>query len=229
MNEYPIKKILADLENLGDRNNTAGMQQFGIQAENALGVRIPELRKYAAKLGKNHTLALILWENPVHEAKLLATLIDEYPKVTAEQMEAWAYDFYSWDICDGACNNLFDKTPYAWNKAREWTKRSEEFVKRAGFVLMATLSVHDKKASDEPFMAFLPYIEQEAYDDRNFVKKAVNWALRSIGKRNKTLNAEAIQCAQRIYQQKTKSARWIASDALRELQSKTVRKKLNRS
>ena len=219
-------EILSDLKFMGSKQNVEGMKRFGIQPDRALGIRTPQLRKYAKRLGKNHELAKELWQTGIHEARHLATLIDDPEKVTEKQMEAWAADIASWDICDGTCSNLFDKTHFAWKKAIEWTARKEEFVKRAGFVLMATLSVHDKKAPDEKFRQFFPYIEKEASDERNFVKKAVNWALRAIGKRNGALNIEAIEYAKRIYNQGSKSTRWIATDALRELKSKKVQTRL---
>lgn len=225
-NKEQIDDILSELEAMGSKEHAEGMKRFGIKAEHALGIRTPELRKYASKLGKNHDLAKKLWQTGIHEARHLAALIGEPKKVTHEQMEEWAAGFTSWDICDSTCNNLFDKTPFVWEKAVEWTARPEEFIKRAGFVLMATRSVHDKKASDEKFRQFFLYIEKEANDERNFVKKAVNWALRATGKRNGPLNTEAIECARRIYNQGSKSARWIASDALRELKSEKVQKRI---
>jgi 3-methyladenine DNA glycosylase AlkD len=163
----------------------------------------------------------------VHEARSLAALIDDPRQVTEEQMERWVADFDSWDVCDGCCGDLFDKTPFAHRKAVEWAGRDEEFVKRAGFALMAWLAVHDKKAPDEAFLAFLPVIARESGDGRNFVKKAVNWALRGIGKRNAALNAMAIQTAQEIQSMGSRPGRWIASDALRELTSDKVRERLH--
>jgi 3-methyladenine DNA glycosylase AlkD len=221
-----IGAILADLRSMGNKQDVEGMKRFGIQADRAFGIRTPQLRKYAKRLGKDHELANELWQTGIHEARHLAAMIDEPKKVTEDQMETWASDFNSWDICDGACNNLFVKTPFAWTKAVEWTTRDEEFVKRAGFVLMAVLSVHGKKDKDDQFRQFFPLIEREAQDNRNFVRKAVNWALRAIGKRNPSLNEKAISRAERIYEQGSKSARWIASDALRELRSEKVQTRL---
>jgi len=221
-----IRGILEDLRSMGNKQDVEGMKRFGIQPDHALGIRTPQLRKYAKSLGKDHELSKALWQTGIHEARHLAAMIDEPEKVTEDQMEAWASDFNSWDICDGACNNLFDKTSYAWEKAAEWTSRKEEYVKRAGFVLMAVLSVHDNKATNDQFRQFFPLIEREAQDNRNFVRKAVNWALRAIGKRNQSLNEEAISCAERIYEQGSKSARWIATDALRELKSEKVQTRL---
>ncbi len=220
------KDILQQLESLSNPEAVAGMARFGINSNNTYGVSIPALRKIARDTGKDHALALALWQSGIHEARILAGMIDEPEKVTREQMESWAVDFDSWDVCDQVCSNLFDKTEFARHKALEWSGRKEEFVKRAGFVLMAALAVHDKKANDEEFLKFLPIIKREAIDDRNFVKKAVNWALRQIGKRNLNLNRAAIETAKEIQEIDSKAARWIASDALRELTGEKIQKKL---
>lgn len=203
----------------------AGMARFGINPENTYGVSMPTLRKTAREIGKDHQLAEQLWSSGIHEARILACLIDDPKMVTEEQLERWVTDFNSWDVCDQCCMNLFDKTEWAYQKAIEWSGRSEEFVKRAGFAMMATLAVHDKKAKDSQFEQFFPIIGREASDERNFVKKAVNWALRQIGKRNETLNTLAIGIARDIQQIDSKSARWIAANALRELTSEKVQKK----
>jgi 3-methyladenine DNA glycosylase AlkD len=197
----------------------AGQAKFGIRPKRSLGISVTVLRSMAKRLGRDHDIAVRLWGSAIHEARILASVIDDPAAVTEDQMEAWAAEFDSWDLVDQCCGNLFDKTPHAWDKATEWSRREEEFVKRAGFSLMASLAVHDKGASDPAFAAFLPLIEREACDGRNFVKKAVNWALRQIGKRNLRLNELAVQCALRIQEQGTASARWIAADALRELRS----------
>lgn len=220
------KKILKRLKSLSNPETLAGMGRFGINIENALGISIYTLRPMAKEIGKNHKLAQQLWSSGFHEARILASFIDEQDKVTEKQMENWVKDFDSWDVCDLVCGNLFDRTEFAYRKAVEWTSREEEFVKRAGFVLMATLSVHDKKASDKDFEKFFPIIKRKSNDDRNFVKKAVNWALRQIGKRNLNLNKKAIKVAKEIKNMDTKSARWIASDALRELTSEKIQKRL---
>lgn len=220
------KDILQQLESLSNPEAVAGMARFGINSNNTYGVSIPALRKIARDTGKDHALALALWQSGIHEARILAGMIDEPEKVTEEQMESWAMDFDSWDVCDQVCSNLFDKTDFAYQKAHEWSGRKEEFVKRAGFVLMAALAVHDKRAGDEKFLEFLPIIKREAVDDRNFVKKAVNWALRQIGKRNLNLNNAAIETAKKIQEIDSKAARWIASDTLRELTGEKVQKKL---
>jgi len=210
-------EVLERLRSLGDPKNVEGMARYGIRTKKAFGVSAPQLRQIAKELGQDHHLAGLLWRTGVHDARILAALIDDPKQVTTEQMDRWAQDFDTWAVCDSACGCLFDKTPYAWDKATEWIDRPEEYVKRAGFVLMATLAVHDKKAPNERFEAFLSLIETHATDDRNFVKKAVNWALRQIGKRNRHLNTLAIQAGERIRQIDSKAARWIAADALREL------------
>jgi 3-methyladenine DNA glycosylase AlkD len=219
-------EILNQLKSSANPEAVAGMARFGINAKNTYGVPIPVLRKMAKKIGKNHRLAEELWHSGVHEARILASMIDLPGMVTEKQMESWVRDFDSWDVCDQCCSNLFDKTRFAHQKATEWSRRKEEFVKRAGFVLMATLSVHDKASNNQKFLRFVPIIKREATDDRNFVKKAVNWALRQIGKRNLSLNREAVKAAEEVQKIGSKSAKWIASDALRELTSKAVQKKL---
>jgi 3-methyladenine DNA glycosylase AlkD len=204
------------------------MARYGIRSAKALGVPAPTLMQIARRAGRNHDLALALWETGVLEARAIAALIDDPALVTGAQMERWAADFDSWAVCDAACNKLFDRTRFAWQKAVAWTRRKEEYVKRAGFVLMATLAVHDKEAADERFLAFLPIIEREATDERNFVRKAVNWALRQIGKRNVRLNAAAIETARRMQAIDSKAARWIAADALREITGEAVQERLRR-
>ena len=221
------EEILKQLKSLSNPDAVAGMARFGINPKDTYGVCIPVLRKMAKQIGKNHLLAQQLWTSSgIHEARILAGMIDVPEKVTEIQLERWVKDFDSWDVCDQCCSNLFDKTKFAHKKAIEWIKRREEFVKRAGFVLMATLAVHDKEADNQKFIRFLPIIKREATDERNFVKKAVNWALRQIGKRNSALNKIAIHTAKEIQKIDSKSARWIASDAIRELTSEAVRKKL---
>jgi len=218
--------VLKRLESLADPEAVAGMAKFAVGGQNTLGISVPTLRQLANEIGRDHDLAQQLWTSGIHEARLLATMIDVPQQVTETQMEAWVKDFDSWDVCDQCCLNLFRKTPFAYQKVDKWSRREEEFVKRAGFALMATLAVHDKQAGDEAFIGFLPSIKREATDERNFVKKAVNWALRQIGKRNLSLNQIAIQTAQEIQQLDSKSARWIAADALRELTGDKVQQKL---
>jgi len=223
------KEIIQHIKSLRDPEAVKGMARFGINPKNTYGVSIPYLRKVAKQIGKNHLLAQRLWSSGIHEARILACLIDDPAEVTEGQMEKWVKDFDSWDVCDQCCSNLFDKTNFSYKKALQWAQRDKEFVKRAGFVIMAVQAVHDKKAHDKAFMQFFPLILRGAEDERNFVKKAVNWALRQIGKRNHTLNEKAIATANKIQRIYSKSARWIASDALRELTSEAVQKRLNRS
>jgi 3-methyladenine DNA glycosylase AlkD len=211
------KEIIAELKSMRNPRNVEGMARFGISPKNTLGISIPILRKMAKRIGKDHALAQELWDSQIHEARILASMIDDPMQVTASQLDRWAQDFDSWDVCDQVCMNLFEKTPFAYRKAVAWSKRKEEFVKRAGFALMACLAWHDKNATDAAFVRFFPSIKRGATDERNFVRKAVNWALRGIGKRNRTLNQAAIQTAREILTLDSKSARWVATDALREL------------
>jgi 3-methyladenine DNA glycosylase AlkD len=220
------KEIIKKLKSLSNPKNVKGMARFGINPKNTLGVSIPAIRKIAKQIGKDHQLAQKLWSSGIHEARILAGLIGEPEKLTEKQMEKWVKDFDSWDVCDQVCSNLFDKTQFAYQKAFEWTKRKEEFVKRAGFVMMACLSVHDKEANNKKFEQFFPVIKRETNDQRNFVKKAVNWALRQIGKRNLALNKKAIVVAKQIQKMESKSAKWIANNALCELTSEAVQKRL---
>jgi 3-methyladenine DNA glycosylase AlkD len=221
-----FEEILERLKSLSNPEAVQGMARYGINPESALGISIPDLRKLAKQIGKNHRLALELWNSGIHEARILACYVAIPKAVTESQMEEWAGDFNSWDLCDQCCGNLFDRTEFAYRKAVEWSSREEEFVKRAAFALMAWLAVHDKKASDAPFLQFLPLIEREAADSRNYVKKALNWALRQIGKRNLNLNAAAIRTAEKILTLENKSAQWVARDALRELTSEKIQSRL---
>lgn len=221
--------MMEQIKSRGNPKARAGMARYGIETGRAFGVSVPAIRDLAKKTGKSHDLAARLWKTGIHEARLLAGMIDEPGKVTEKQMDEWVADFDSWDIVDGTCGNLFDKTPFAVKKAQEWTNRKEEYVKRAGFVMMAELAVHEKMGSDKTFSEFLPFIVRGSSDDRNFVKKAVNWALRQIGKRNLNLNRLAIQTAREIQMHESKPAKWIASDALRELTSPAVQKKVKAS
>ena len=221
-------KIIKKLKSLSNPEAVKGMAGFGINPKNVLGVSIPNLRMIAKEAGKNHGLARQLWASGIHEARLLASFVGESDKLTEKQIEKWVKGIDSRDICDQCCSNLFDKTRFAWKKAVEWTKRDEEFVKRAGFVLMACLSVHDKKAADEEFERFFPIIKKHANDERNFVKKAVNWALRQIGKRNIALNKKAIKIAKEIHKMDSNAAKWIANDALCELTNEKTIERLKK-
>jgi len=220
--------ILKKLKSSANPKNTKGMARFGINVENALGVSTPFLRDLAKKTGKNHQLAQDLWGSGIHEARILASMVDDFKLVSERQMEKWVKDFNSWDICDQVCMNLFNKTSFAVKKAKKWTKSSREFVKRAGFALMASLAIYDKKMEDGQFRHFFFLIEKESKDERNFVKKAVNWALRQIGKRNKKLNKEAIIIAGKIKKIDSKSAKWIAGGALNELRSEAIQKRFKK-
>jgi 3-methyladenine DNA glycosylase AlkD len=214
------EEILAELASHGDERNRAGMARYGITVDDAYGVSMPIIRGIGKSIGKDHQLASDLWRTGNHEARILATIVDVPALVTEEQMEEWVLGFNSWDVCDQCCSNLFSRAKFAVKKAREWSGREEEYVRRAGFVLMAALAVHDKRSADDLFIEFLGIIDSEyANDERAFVKKAVNWALRQIGKRNMNLREEAIKTAESVRAKGTKSARWIANDALRELMS----------
>ncbi len=204
------------------------MARFGINPKNTLGISVPVLRSMAKSIGTDHALALKLWASGIHEARLLAAFVDDSARVTDAQIERWVIQFDSWDVCDQCCGNLFDRTPFAYRKAVEWSKRKPEFQKRAGFALMAYLAVHDRGARDSAFEKFFPLIARGSMDERNFVKKAVNWALRQIGKRNLYLNRAAVKTASEIAKLDSKSARWIAADALRELNNAAVQKRLRR-
>ena len=214
------EEIIDKLRSQANPKNVEGMARFGINPENTLGIPIPVLRKLAKEVGKNHSLAQELWDSGIHEVKILAAMVDDPKEVSAQQMDSWVKNFDSWDVCDQVCMNLFDKTPFSFDKAKEWTGKEDEFIRRAGFALMACLAVHDKTASDEKFLEFFPLIKKYATDDRNFVKKAVNWALRQIGKGRPKLLPKAIGLAKEIEKIDSKSAKWIAKDALRELSAK---------
>ena len=216
------KSILATLRRSANPGNREGMERFGINPDNTLGVSMPVLRQLGKRIGRNHALALDLWKSGIHEARILAGLIDEPGSVTPSQMDRWARDFDSWDVCDQVCLNLFVETPYAHAKALAWSGNDREFVRRAGFALVACLAVHDQSAADSQFKKFFPAIKKASVDERNFVKKSVNWALRQIGKRNRSLNKSALQVAREIQRMDSRSARWIGADALRELDREAV-------
>ncbi len=225
-------EIIETLNALANPENVAGMARYGINPQGTLGISIYILRPMAKDIGQNHELALELWNTGVHEARLLAVFIDDPKQVTPEQMDRWAGEFDSWDVCDQACTSLFDLTPHAYPKAYEWSADEREFVKRGGFALMAGLAVHDRTASgsvNEILAGFFPVIERESDDDRNFVKKAINWALRNLGKRNLHLNALAVETAHQIALRGTRSARWIAADALRELTAEKTLQRLHKT
>jgi len=221
-----LKEIIERFENLSDPEAVAGMARFGIKSAKIYGVSIPEIRKLAQEIGTDRKLALQLWRVNCRERRILASMIDEPAAVPEEQLDQWVAGFDNWEVCDQCCMNLFEKTPYAYKKATQWSKAKEEFIRRAGFVMMARLAVSDKKAHDEKFEAFLPLIIQRADDERNYVKKAVSWALRQIGKRNRHLNQKAIAATRQIQKADTQATRWIASDVLRELTDQNIQERL---
>lgn len=221
MSDKTLKSVIEDLKRHSNPEFRIKMERFGINNSRALGIKIPEIRKLAQKTGKNHQLALELWETEIHEARLLAGFIDEPEKVSIQQFDKWVNDFDSWDICDQTCS-LLVKTTFAADKIETLSNSKNEFVKRTSFVLMCAFAVHYKKLDDSFFYPFFDIIEKQSVDDRNFVKKAVNWALRQIGKRNDSLRIKAIECAQMILQKDSKPAQWIAKDALRELNNPKI-------
>ena len=223
-----VDEVMEQLKSEAKEDQLQGMARFAIVGDQRLGVSVPDMRKIAKDIGKDHQLALDLWETGVPEGMIVAGMIAEPEKLTEQQMENWVVDINSWDICDQVCMNLFEKTPLAERKIYEWSLREEEFVKRASYALIACLAWHDKEANNEAFTQYFPVIVDGATDERNFVKKAVNWALRNIGKRNQALNKEAIEVAKEIQGIDSKSARWIASNAIRELENEKVQERLRK-
>lgn len=221
-----LEDILVKLKKKARPDQLEGMARYGMAVERRLGVSIPELRLLAKETGRNHELALELWKTGIDEARILAAMIDDPQKLTEDQMEDWVKDINSWDVCDQVCMNLFEKSPLAWKKIRDWSVREEEFVKRTAFSLIACLAWHDKKMEDDKFIALFPVIREGATDERNFVKKAVNWAMRNIGKRNRNLNKVVVDFAKEIQRLDSKAARWIATDAIKELESEAVQRRL---
>jgi 3-methyladenine DNA glycosylase AlkD len=223
-----VKDVLDKLQSMAQPEYLEGMAKYGMAVEQRLGVSVPDMRKLAKEIGKDHKLALDLWSTGIAEARIVAAMVGDPDKLTEEQMEDWVKGINSWDVCDQVCMNLFEKNQLSWKKIVDWAEREEEFVKRTAFSLLACLAWHDKKVSDEKFLELLPVIIRGATDERNFVKKAVNWALRNIGKRNLNLNEAAINTAKEIQRLDSKAARWIASDALRELQSEAIQTRLRK-
>ncbi len=221
-------EILKWLEKKGSRRYKDGLLRYGIVAPKAFGVPIGTLLKFAKQHGKDHTLAAALWKSGRYEARLLAAMLDDPKQVTRRQMNAWVKDFDNWGVCDTVCWHLFDYTPFAWEKLREWSSSPHEYVKRAAFAMMAGQAGHNKAASDAEFLTLLPLIEKGAPDERNFVKKAVNWALRRIGGRSLALNAAVMALARRLAESDRPSARWVGKDALRDLSRPLVRARLAR-
>jgi 3-methyladenine DNA glycosylase AlkD len=224
-----VNEVLKQLEERAKPEDLEGMAKYGMTRARRLGVAVPEMRKIAKQSGKDHQLALDLWRTGIPEAMMLASMVDLAETVTEEQMEDWVKDFNSWDVCDQVCMNLFHKTPLAWKKVRDWANRDEEFVKRAAFALIAYLAWHDKEASDKELIDLIPLIAEGTTDERNLVKKGVSWALRNIGKRNPNLNEVAMKAAKEMQQMDSKSARWIASDALRDLTSEATKRRLEKT
>jgi len=233
------EEVLTRLRGQADPANVEGMARYGINPAGTLGVPMPVIRTAAKELKKaagrrdegpveRHDLAAALWASGVHEARILAALVDVPAFVTRKQAEDWAAAFDSWDVCDQVCSNLFDRTAFAWDLAREWPSREEEFVRRAGFVMVAALAVHDKTASDEAFLGMLPIVERHAEDGRNLVKKGASWALRQIGKRDLRLNEAAVQVARRLAARDDPASRWVGRDAERELTSEKTLERLRR-
>ena len=229
MHDARARDVIRSMREMAEPERLEGMARFGIDTRTALGVTVTELRRLARGLGRDHALATELWASGIHEARILASIVDDPDAVTERQMESWVREFGSWDLCDQVCMNLFDRSPYAFDKALEWSAREPEFEKRAGFALMASAAVHRKDRPDRDFHPFLTRIRAEATDERTYVKKAVSWALRQIGKRSAGLHARAIATAHRIGAIDARSARWIARDVLRELESPGVRQRLARA
>jgi len=223
-----VKDVLDELQNKAQPEQLKGMAKYGMTVEQRLGVSVPDMRKLAKEIGRDHKLALDLWRTGIAEARIVAALVGDPAKLTEEQMEDWVKGINSWDVCDQVCMNLFEKNQFAWKKIVDWSEREEEFVKRTAFSLIACLAWHDKQASDEKFIELLPVVIRGATDERNFAKKAVNWALRNIGKRNLNLNEAAIDAAKEIKRLDSKAARWVAADAIRELESDAIQSRLRR-
>lgn len=221
-----LSEVLAGLEEHAAPEALEGMARFGMTTDRRLGVKMPEIRRLAKTVGRDHRLAMQLWDTGIAEARILASMLAEPDQLTKAEIEAWVADFDSWDVCDQVCMNLFEKSSLARAQIESWAGRDEAFVKRAAYALIACLAWHDKHAPDEVFSAYFPVIEAGASDDRNFVKKAVSWALRNIGKRGRALNRQAIQEAVRLSHLPSKSARWIAADVLRELRGQAVQARL---
>jgi 3-methyladenine DNA glycosylase AlkD len=223
-----VQRILTWLKRRSSAQNREGMARFGLDSKNALGVSVADIRSLAKRVGRNHDLALALWSTGVYEARMLTAFVDEPSRVTAGQMDRWCRDFDSWGICDGLCFHLFDKTPHAWRKIAKWSDARAEFVKRASFALLASVALHDKRAPDKLFLESFSLIQRAATDDRNFVKKAVSWALRAIGKRNAKLNAAAIKLARRFAASENPATRWIGKDTLPDLATPATRNRIAR-
>ncbi len=223
-----VKDVLQQLQSKAQPEQLQGMAKYGMTVEQRLGVSVPDMRKLAKEIGRDHRVALGLWRTGITEARIVASMVGDPATLTEDQMEDWVIGINSWDVCDQVCMNLFEKSQLAWKKAADWSEREEEFVKRTAFSLIACLAWHDKKASDERFIGLLPLIMRGSTDERNFVKKAVNWALRNVGKRSLNSNQAAINAARAIKRLDSRAARWVASDTLRELESEAIQGRLRR-
>ncbi|HEV2846303.1 MAG TPA: DNA alkylation repair protein [Thermoanaerobaculia bacterium] len=217
MKQEEAQAALSWLEQKSTPHDHENLARFGITANKAFGVSMANIKVLAKQLGRNHELAAALWETGWYEARLLTSFVDDPALVTPEQMDRWCQDFDNWGICDTVCFHLFDRTPHAWAKVEQWSDQREEFVKRAAFALLASVALHDKRAGDEPFLQSLPWMERAATDERNFVKKGVSWALRSVGRRNPTLKTAALEVARRLAESSQSAARWVGKDAIRDL------------
>ena len=223
-----VEAVVAWLQRRGSKRVRDGMARFAIPADKAFGIPVGDLRDHAKRLGRNHELAAALWGTGWYEARLLAAFVAEPNRVTPAEMDRWCGDFDNWAVCDTVCFHLYDRTPHAWRKIKEWSKRKDEFEKRAAFALLASLALHDKQAADEPFADCLPLIERAATDERNFVKKGVLWALRGVGGRSPALHAAAVSLAQRLAAATDPTSRWVGSTTLRELRSPAATKRLTK-
>ena len=221
-----VREVVTWLERHGTKATRDGMARYAIPSERAFGVTVGALRAYAKKLGRDHELAQALWAEGHYESRMLACFLDDPSLVTPAQMDAWCRDFDNWAVCDTATFHLFDRTPHCWKMVSAWAPRREEFVRRAAFALLASLALHDREADDALFLRLLPFVERAAPDERNFVKKGVSWALRSIGRRNVALHAPCVALSERLAASTQPAARWVGKDALRELTSAAVKKRL---
>ena len=220
------KDVVAWLERTGTRRTVEGMARYGLPSDRAFGVPVGVMQAEAKRIGRDHALAEALWKTGWFEARMMSAFVGEPARLTTATMNAWARDFGDWGITDTVCLHLFDRTPLAWGRVGPWARSRHEFVKRAAFALLAGLSLHDKEADDDRFLAVLPLVERAAADDRNFVKKGVNWALRTVGRRNRALNAACVAVARRLAARDEPAPRWVGKDALRELTSEKVRSRL---
>jgi 3-methyladenine DNA glycosylase AlkD len=220
--ENEVEFALAWLKRRGSRKNREGMARYAIVSDTALGVSVGNIRLLGKRFGRNHELAHALWTTDVYEARMLTAFVADPARVTPNEMDRWCRDFDNWAICDTLCFHLFDRTPHAFAKVKQWSDKRAEFVKRAAFALLASLALHDKASGDAPFLSTLPLIERAATDERNFVKKGVSWALRGVGRRSAALHAAAIALARRLVDSPEAAARWVGQDALRELTSPAV-------